>query len=280
MVKVKEQVRVRDLLLCGDLAQRRVVGSIVSNRVGSRWWNRPNVAISNRLYRKYGLDDPWDPDRSDKPRELGLGPVGLRLTEPRRQVAPHLKPKQPKKKPKPQAADPLARWRKKPPTKSAAPAPAPPQEPKPEPPSPFGAKPQHRLKGKLPVRPDFEVAHAAVGTSTSKLEDIAPQSTGSSEQEGGLEPRSSSRRRASSSARFRMRGQHIKSEPPKITGRPARVVETAKPPLPVTTKPEIDRGPPKTGMGMNDVFSSIGDAGRMRVRRDHSKTGPTEGESE
>ena len=109
-----ESLRVRDLLRNRELTVPKTVGARLCQRLGKRAWQRPNVAISGRLYRKYGVEDPWDPNSDNKGRELGLGPVGLRLTEPRRQVAPHLKPKEPRSKKKTQAVDPLARWRRSP----------------------------------------------------------------------------------------------------------------------------------------------------------------------
>ena len=100
-----ESLRVRIFSAIGELTVPKTVGARLCQRLGKRAWQRPNVAISGRLYRKYGVEDPWDPNSDNKGRELGLGPVGLRLTEPRRQVAPHLKPKEPRSKKKTQAVD-------------------------------------------------------------------------------------------------------------------------------------------------------------------------------
>jgi hypothetical protein len=195
MGDTSEEVRVRDLLRSGELTPRPVLGFATCKRVGARYWERPNVAISGRLYRKYGVEDPWDPDSENKGREIGLGPVGLRLTEPRRQVAPHLRPKAPKQKQKkkPQAVDPLARWRKKEAAKpSPRAAPAPP--PRPEPPRMFEGPKRHALKGKLPVRPDIE-------------------DPGAGDRPPSPSPPGPSR---SGSGRIRVRGRQVMSEAPRV----------------------------------------------------------------
>ena len=89
------------------LQRRGVVGDGVKSSVGRRAWERPRVAISSRLYRQYRVPDPWDPESKKESTPIGLGPVSLRLGQKRRQPAPHLKPKEPKK-PQQKARDPLA----------------------------------------------------------------------------------------------------------------------------------------------------------------------------
>ena len=80
------------------LPVRRRLGERTLLRVGRRGWERPNVAVSARLFTLYRLADPWDPNqRSDAEESIRLGPVSLRLGVPKRQPAPHLKPKAPKK---------------------------------------------------------------------------------------------------------------------------------------------------------------------------------------
>ena len=89
--------RARDIL--GELSSRKRLGDRLLERVGRRGWDRPNVSVSARLFARFGIADPWDPNTSRKKvRPIGLGPVSLRLGEDRRQPAPHLRPKQPKKK--------------------------------------------------------------------------------------------------------------------------------------------------------------------------------------
>jgi hypothetical protein len=86
--------RARDIL--HQLSTRAVCGSRLISRVGRRAWERPRVAISNRIYRQYRLPDPWDPAARGEATPIGLGPVSLRLGTPRREPAPHLKPKAPR----------------------------------------------------------------------------------------------------------------------------------------------------------------------------------------
>jgi hypothetical protein len=205
MAQSSEEVRVRDLLRSGELPSRPVLGAVTCKRIGARFWERPNVAISGRLYRKYGVEDPWDPDSPNKGRKIGLGPVGLRLTEPRRQVAPHLKPKVPVQKKKPQAVDPLARWRKTT-TSKPKPAPAPAAPPPPERTRLFGGPTRHALRGKLPVRPDIE---GSPGPEASKA---APETVESRSQPSPPGPAPS----RSGSGRRRMRGRQVTREAPRI----------------------------------------------------------------
>lgn len=89
--------RARDILK--ELTTRRRLGERLWERLGRRGWGRPNVAVSDRIFKRFGVADPWDPDGTAKDEKpVGLGPVSLRLGPDRRQPAPHLKPKQPRKK--------------------------------------------------------------------------------------------------------------------------------------------------------------------------------------
>lgn len=96
--------------------------------VGRRAWQRPRVAISSRLYKQYRVPDPWDPAAKKDATPIGLGPVSLRLGQKRRQPAPHLKPKEPKK-PQQKVRDPFAGLPNVPKAKPrpSAPKPAPPK---------------------------------------------------------------------------------------------------------------------------------------------------------
>ena len=205
MEKVSDDTRVRDLIRRGQLPVRQILGAATCRRLGVRGWERPNVAISGRLYRKHGVEDPWDPNSKHKGRSIGLGPVGLRLSEPRRQVAPHLKPRAPveKKKKVVQAADPLARWRKKPSRSPAPPPPAPEPPPVSETFGTFGGTPRHAVRGKLPVRPDIDapsspdasVEHARGDRLRSRRAPPGPVAEG-----GG--------------GRLRLRSRHVPDETP------------------------------------------------------------------
>ena len=169
--------RARDLLKTDRLHRRARLGERLLQRVGGRMWDRPNLAVSARLYKRFQLDDPWAPPGTAKRgRGVGLGPVSLRFGEKRRQPAPHLRPKEPKKKKQLQAADPVAKYRRPKPTPKPAeakpptpkpPAPKPTAQKPPGPPGPtgkyaitgssgeFGRNEKKGLVGKLPVRPDL-----------------------------------------------------------------------------------------------------------------------------
>lgn len=205
---------VKDLLRKKLLAQRPPPGARTLARVGSRGWERPNVCFKGRLYKRFGVEDPWDPADTGGPRDMGLGPVALKLGEQKREVAPHLKIKDPNAKPKASASggaapadDPVARFRR-PPTPPSAPSPAPTPTPPPAPPPapaaaaapapggpPAAPKPSEAgalarefggraekagLVGKLPVRPDLAAAAKppAPGAATSKAGPPGPPPAG------------------------------------------------------------------------------------------------------
>ncbi len=84
-------------ILC-ELEPHLPCGRFVTKKVGRRGWERPRVCISARLYKQYRVRDPWDPASKAMDEDIGLGSVALRLGENRRQPAPHLKPREPKKK--------------------------------------------------------------------------------------------------------------------------------------------------------------------------------------
>ncbi|MGB0640908.1 MAG: hypothetical protein ACPGTU_16325, partial [Myxococcota bacterium] len=89
-----DSAKARDII--GELEPRASCGSTLVLRVGRRAWERPRVAVSNRLYRLYRIADPWDPNAKGKDTPIGLGPVSLRLGAKKRQPAPHLQPKKEK----------------------------------------------------------------------------------------------------------------------------------------------------------------------------------------
>ena len=121
---MSEDLKVRDLIKRRKLTSRRPLGDRLAARLGARMWERPNVCFSDRLFKRFGLADPWDPTgpRQD-PDPIALGPVAVRLGAKRRQPAPHLRPKSPPKKKA--APDPLAKYRRPAPKAAAAPEPAP-----------------------------------------------------------------------------------------------------------------------------------------------------------
>ena len=83
--------KAKDIL--SSLSQRRCLGDRLLSRVGRRAFERPNLAISGRLYKLLDVPDPYDPEPEARRWQAKLGPVSLRLGENRRQPAPHLRPK-------------------------------------------------------------------------------------------------------------------------------------------------------------------------------------------
>lgn len=165
--------RAKDILR--DLPTRRRLGERLLERVGRRGWDRPNVSVSSRIFAKFNVSDPWDPQSTGKRSEsIGLGPVSLRLGSERRQPAPHLTPKKqksarrkgsrgmgpshtqaptsssgPQLPPgfKPPVGVPRAKTRKK------SPPPPPPQNTKRR--NAFGGEGPRKLVGALPMRPEL-----------------------------------------------------------------------------------------------------------------------------
>ncbi len=92
-IQDEPEPRAKDVLR--EQPARQTVGERLSRRLGQRRFERaPIVSCTGRLFERYDLADPWDPDSSDRP--LSLGPVGMRF-EDRRQPAPHARVKEPKK---------------------------------------------------------------------------------------------------------------------------------------------------------------------------------------
>lgn len=87
-----------------DTQGARLAGSRINARIGARGFGRSGgIGCSPRLFERYDLADPWNPDTEDLP--LRLGPAAQKLTE-RRQPAPHARVKEDTPKPKPQPAPP------------------------------------------------------------------------------------------------------------------------------------------------------------------------------
>jgi hypothetical protein len=183
--------RAREIL--GELVERRSLGDRLLERVGRRGWERPNVAVSERLFARFNIADPWDPLRADKKETpIGLGPVSLRLGPDRRQPAPHLRPRQPKSQKSsprlpnvPSASASASGGSKLPPgfkppvgvpkakTSQYRP-PTPPPRPKTELSREFGGGSQpHKLVGALPVRPELAAKLEATTAKKSGKEPAA-----------------------------------------------------------------------------------------------------------
>ena len=148
-----------DLGLLSRLSSRIGVGGEVARKVGRRGFERPNVAISNRIYEQYDVPDPWAPKSKKKSNkwETRLG-VSLKLGEAKRQPGQHLMPKEPKKKiVATKQTNPAESFKPKgiPQAPKTKPKPPPPP-PKPERVSTFGGPKKHGVVGKIPIRPDLQ----------------------------------------------------------------------------------------------------------------------------
>jgi len=298
---MSEDLKVRDLIKRRELADRRPLGARLAQRLGARMWERPNVCFSGRLYARFGLADPWDPNgpRED-PDPVSLGPVAVRLGEKRRQPAPHLRPKAPPKKKA--APDPLAKYRRPAPTPKAAPEPAPAPRPTtaPAPAPPTGGTAQASSPAgravPLPVRPDLAAVQERKGLTPAPRPTPRPPATppparvpgppgpggGGGPQRGGLRPpmppRATPRRQAG-----RMRARAVRAPAPDLSSPPPpEVVELVAPsttPV-VVDAPVVVEAPPApapapaprraapTGpVGLDDLFGLGQQEGRVRMRR-------------
>ena len=146
--------------LLSRLSSRIGVGGEVAKKVGRRGFERPNVAISNRIYEQYDVPDPWAPKSKKKSNkwETRLG-VSLKLGEAKRQPGRHLMPKEPKKKAiAKKQTNPAESFKPKgiPQAAKTKPKPPPPPPPKPERASTFGGPKKHGVVGKIPIRPDLQ----------------------------------------------------------------------------------------------------------------------------
>jgi len=229
--------RVRDIL--PTLEPRPFLCQRLIDRVGRRGWERPTWGFGRKLYPRMGLADPWDPGARPG-RELKLGPVSLKLGRERRQPAPHLRPKEPKKK---KPVDPVAKWRRPPPKRAPSPPPAPTPQPA------TAAKKGPTLKGKLPVRPDVDAPAAPPKRS---LPPVRPP--------GHV----AGRRR---SARVSMKPSQARSPIYRSVEKPTPVLEDrpAEPP----PKP-IQRSPPRGPLGLDDLFGGMSE-GRVSMRKRKKK---------
>ncbi len=268
-----------------QLRRRGVVGDGVIASVGRRAWERPRVAISDRLYKQYRVPDPWDPTARNDTTPVGLGPVSLRLGQKRRQPAPHLKPKEPKK-PQQKSRDPFAGLPNVPKAKPKPPAPKPPAPKAPSPSAtaeasqkearaaevearmraaeaarggawtrgntPEPGAPQ-RVAPALPVRPDAAEAVRA------RLEAEETPST-----QGGRPPISSQKGRGSS-GRFRMAASAVTNAP--VVRRRVEPTLDASEDVTEEDLPLPTRRPMPTGGAatMDDFFSAAAQMGRLSM---------------
>jgi hypothetical protein len=270
--------KVRDIL--HRLSTRSVCGHAVNARVGRRGWERPRVAVSDRLYRLYRVPDPWDPNARKDTTPIGLGPVSLRLGEKRRQPAPHLKPKPAKAKASAKR-DPLAGLPK---------VPRAPRPPAPTPPKVSTAK-QSRAAVReeddaraAEIAERMRAAEAARGgawrrasTSSSVADEapapVLPVRPDIPEVSGGREQTqevpapvaASARSSRGSSGRFRMAAKAITNAPVvRTVADPVVESEAADAPVVAAPAPR-PRAMPSVGGSMDDFFGAAAQMGRLSM---------------
>jgi hypothetical protein len=272
------------------LSNRQLVGERILRRVGKRAFERPNVAISHRLYAKYNVLDPWDPKPVEEDSPIRLGPVSLRLGEAKRQPGRHLMPKEPKKKRSQADASQPPQFRPQgiPKARPKVNQPPPPP-PKPEPSHrPFGGQEHRQLVGKIPVRPDRDLSGSGERTLPSPQPSAQQKPGGSrlrrTRSQGQPTVRAASEQ--SSSAAHRqlppVQGQPEKEQSSRrlrrtqSRGRPVvRSIASEPPPAPIEppAQPEIlpePKAPSPSGnnVGLDDLFSaSTSKMERPRLRR-------------
>ena len=301
---MEKDEKVKDVLK--KWPKRNILGHKVIRTVGRRAWERPNVAISSRLYEIYAIPDPFLPKKSDRKWLIGLGPVSLKLGENRRQPAPHLRPKPPPSKKKANAVPqlpnvPRAQTRRENPKKVKLPIPKPPgsdpadkalqaalekqrtqgvQRTASSRPAPsklaseFGGNKKHKL-ARLPVRPDLQVESSPPQSSVSKQQNTPNQPVRRSIPKP---PESKTK----SNGRIRMKRTMTK---PRVI---QRAVEKKQPEGRVTNSSEsINRKPPEpkqpeikrtaspkapNSMSLDDLFGfSGGDNKPIRLRSNRSR---------
>ena len=222
-----EDALAKDIL--DEQPTRRTPGERLSRRVGRRRFERaPIVSCTGRLFERYDIADPWDPDSKDSP--LAVGPVGMRFEE-RRQPAPHARVKDPNAKKKnsdrpawtPPKGIPDARGAKKP-----DPAPAAAAIPRPSNPVPQAPQP-------VPV-PDE--------APPPQMPPVAPPPRGKLQKKAG-------------SGRFRMRPTSTSAPRVRQVQRAVEHRDDADKPA-----PEPQASPPPAPQSLDDLFGSLGAGGR------------------
>jgi len=274
--------KAKDIL--NELERRGVVGERMKASVGRRAWERPRVAISSRLYKQYRVPDPWDPAAKKDVTPIGLGPVSLRLGQKRRQPAPHLKPKEPKK-PQQKSRDPFAGLPNVPKAKPRPPA------PKPAPPkavsqaksaemaekearaaevearmraaeaarggawrraSPAEVEASRGVAPALPVRPDVDEV-----VRTRAEEQDPPATEGSRTASLGQKDRGSS-------GRFRMAASRV-TNAPVVRRRVDPAADLSESPEQVVAPPPRRAMPTGGAATMDDFFSAAAQMGRLAM---------------
>jgi hypothetical protein len=274
---VVDSVKAVDII--GELEPRVSCGSALVSRVGRRAWERPRVAVSNRLYRLYRIADPWDPNAKGTDVPIGLGPVSLRLGAKKREPAPHLRPKKEKKKVQKGVPDALRKKLERsipsPPQSRATPAQGqrggasgeqvdadraaevaarmraaeqarswPRRTEVSQEPAPIIRAPA------IPVRPDIDIARQEV-----------------SEPESPPEPRTRMDRVLKRGGRFRMKPTESSRAPVvRTVSHASQESSTDAPPEESAPPPQRKRVMPSLGGGMDDLFGAAAQLGRVSMR--------------
>lgn len=247
-------------------AIRLTPGERMLRRLGHRAFSRPRVAVSGRLFARYRVTDPWDPDPKAPEDPIALGPVSLMLGE-RRSPAPHLAPPTAKEKarkpgsdagfrPKiPDAAPAAPRAPEPAPSPTPAPTPAPTATPAERPGGPsaiaraFGAKDERQpLRKPLPVRPDRAPSAPAA----------PPEPPAERGNAGRFRMQAT---RVSDAPRIRDLPPEPSAAPPEAEASP----EPAAPPAAPAAAPPPRPPMPPMGDSLDDLFGMAAMAGRMSL---------------
>lgn len=258
------------------LEHRRTPAERLFDRIGHRGFSRPRVAVSSRLFQRYRVTDPWDPDPSEPEDPIALGPVSLKLGD-RRDPAPHLRPPERKQKAaRSGARDPAsfrprgvpsaststdARPRPKPkPDPTPKPTPTPPSPPEPD--RPFGGvSTRQPLRAPLPQRPDLAAADAGDDATPTPpapraMPPVAPPPAAAPQPQG-----------KGAGGRFRMKPTRVSAPVVKevrrldqVTAEEAAAPEAEAPaPAPRATMP--------MGDSLDDLFGMAAMGGRLKMER-------------
>jgi hypothetical protein len=220
--------RAKDVL--GQQPTRDTPGERLCRRIGARRFERaPIVSCTGKIFARYELADPWEPDSADRP--LSLGPVAMRFEE-RRQPAPHAKVKQAKKKSEAPAWTPPKGI---PDARTATPKPTP--RPAPRPAAPAGA-----------VKPPVQQGPV---TEPLPLPPVAPP------------PRGVEASKKASSGRFRMRPTSTSGPRVRSVQRSVEANTAEESPAP----PSSPEPPPRQPQSLDDLFGSMGGGRDKRVGR-------------
>ena len=264
--------KARDIV--DTLRRRERLGERLLQRVGRRAWERPDVAVSARIFRLYRLGDPWDPTAGPED-PIPLGPVALRLGEGRRAPAPHALPREAPKAPAGERR--LPDGPRPPPAPATARAQArPPVDARQDLAREFGAPDRPKLVGRLPMRPEVAERLAAAEGQGAEVGPTPKRVTPPSPRPPLPRPAGGSR----GSARFALKrsgpADGAATHGPEVVMRdepPPPAVVDAPPASPRLPEKPVDRSIPTGPVGLDDLFGIANVAGRMSIGRAKKTTG-------